>query len=87
MGRLNNGFTLFTDHNYSTRLIIKDRKIQGLELYIKKDDKSTPLELLVPVIYEEKFNKPGSLEDLIRAFKIPDQLPKENMEEDSTKKE
>jgi len=87
LGRLNNGFTLFTDHNYSTRLIIKDRKIQGLELYIKKDDKSTPLELQVPVIYEEKFNKPGSLEDLIRAFKIPDQLPKDNMEEDSIKKE
>jgi len=81
LGQLNNGFTLFKDHNYSTRLIIKDRKIQGLELYIKKDDKSTPLELQVPVIYEEKFNKPGSLENLIRAFKIPDQLPKDNTEE------
>lgn len=80
LGQLNNGFTLFKDHNYSTRLIIKDRKIQGLELYIKKDDKSSPMELQIPVIYEEKFNKPGSLEDLIRAFKIPDQLPEENKE-------
>ncbi|GAF95054.1 unnamed protein product, partial [marine sediment metagenome] len=78
LGRLNNGFTLFKDHNYSTRLIIKDRKIQGIELYCSKDDISSPLELKIPVIFEEKFSKPGSIKNLINAFKIPDIIPEEN---------
>ena len=77
LGRLNNGFTFFKDHKYSTRLIIKDRKIQGIELYISKDDKSPSLELQIPVILEEKFNKPGSIKDLINAFQIPDLKPEE----------
>ena len=85
LGRLNNGFTLFRDHNYSTRLIIKDRKIQGIELYIKEEDKSPPLELKIPVIYEEKINKPGSIEKLIKAFQIPNQLPEDNNEEAAPK--
>jgi hypothetical protein len=85
LGRLNNGFTLFTDQNYSTRLIIKDRKIQGIELYVKEEDKSTPLELQIPIIHEEKINKFGSIEDIIRAFQIPNQLPEELSEETSSK--
>jgi hypothetical protein len=80
LGRLNNGFTLFRDHNYSTRLVIKDRKIQGIELYVKKEDKSPPLELKIPVIYEEKINKPGSIKNLIKAFQIPSQFPEDNKE-------
>ncbi|MFX1312634.1 MAG: hypothetical protein ACFFHD_08490 [Promethearchaeota archaeon] len=78
LGRLNNGFTFFKDHNYSTRLIIKDRKIQGIELYIHKGDKSPPLESQIPIIYEEKFSKPGSFNALIKAFNIPEKLPKDN---------
>jgi len=78
LGRLNNGFTFFKDHNYSTRLVIKDRLIQGIELYIHKDDKSPPLESQIPVIYEEKFSKPGSFNALIKAFHIPDQLSEDN---------
>ncbi|MHA2280967.1 MAG: hypothetical protein ACXAC5_08955 [Promethearchaeota archaeon] len=78
LGRLNNGFTLFKDHNYSTRLIIKDRKIQGIELYIDKNDISSSLELQIPVIFEEKFSKPGSVKNLLKAFKIPDKLTGEN---------
>ena len=85
LGRLNNGFTLFRDHNYSTRLIIKDRKIQGIELYVREEDKSPPLELKIPVIYEEKINKPGSIEKLIKAFQIPNQLPEDNKEETAPK--
>ncbi|MFX1281803.1 MAG: hypothetical protein ACFFA3_20810 [Promethearchaeota archaeon] len=85
LGRLNNGFTLFRDQNYSTRLIIKDRKIQGIELFVKEEEKSEPLELKVPVIYEKKFSKPGSVEELIKAFKIPSQLPEEKEEESSSK--
>ncbi len=77
LGRLNNGFTFFKDHNYATRLIIKDRKIQGIELYVDKDDQSPPLELQIPIIYEEKFNKPGSIKTLINAFQIPDKMPEE----------
>ncbi len=78
LGQLNSGFTFFQDHNYSTRLIIKERKIQGIELFIYKTDKSSPLELKIPIIYEEKFNKPGSIDTLVKAFKIPDQLPEQN---------
>ncbi|MFX1574544.1 MAG: hypothetical protein ACFFB0_17525 [Promethearchaeota archaeon] len=87
LGRLNNGFTFFKDHNYSTRLIIKDRKIQGIELYIHKDDKSPPLESQIPVLYEEKYSKPGSFNALIKAFKIPDKLPEDTettAQDDST---
>ncbi len=78
LGRLNNGFTLFKDHDYSTRLIIKDRKIQGIELYINKDDRSPSLELQIPLIEEEKFSKPGSIKELTISFQIPDKLPEEN---------
>jgi hypothetical protein len=81
LGRLNNGFTFFRDHNYSTRLIIKDRKIQGIELYVREEDKSPPLELKIPVIYEEKINKPGSIDKLVEAFHIPSQLPEDNSED------
>ncbi|MFX1427769.1 MAG: hypothetical protein ACFFBE_15050 [Promethearchaeota archaeon] len=85
LGRLNDGFTLFKDHNYSTRLIIKDRKIQGIELFVRTEDKSTPLELKIPVIFEEKLSKPGSVKDLIKAFQIPSQILEENDEESSFK--
>ena len=78
MGRLNNGFTFFKDQNYSTRLIIKNRKIQGIELYVYTGETSTPFELQIPLIFEEKFNKPGSIESLLSAFQIPDNLPEEN---------
>ncbi|MHA2007912.1 MAG: hypothetical protein ACXABO_11130 [Promethearchaeota archaeon] len=78
LGRLNNGFTLFNEQNYSTRLIIKDRKIQGIELYVNQDEISTSLKLQIPIIFEEKYNKPGSIDNLISSFKIPDQLPEEN---------
>jgi len=74
LGQLNNGFTFFDDHYYSTRLIIKERKIQGIELYINKDDKSPPLELEIPIIHEDKFSKPGSIDTLISAFQIPEHV-------------
>ena len=77
LGRLNNGFTFFKDRNYSTRVIIKDRKIQGIELYVNKDDNAPPLELHVPVIFEEKYNKPGTIDALINAFQIPERMPEE----------
>lgn len=82
LGQLNTGFTFFQDHYYSTRLIIKERKIQGIELFIPKDDKSPPLELEIPIIHEDKFNKPGSIETLVKAFQIPDQISeqKENQQ-------
>ncbi len=68
LGKLNNGFTFFYDHNYSTRLITKKGKVVGIELYINEDDKIEPLELKIPIIYEEKFSKPGSPETLLKAF-------------------
>jgi hypothetical protein len=74
LGRLNNGFTFFQDHNYSTRLIIKERNIQGIELFIPKDDKSPTFKIDIPVIHEDKFSKPGSIDSLIKAFQIPKQI-------------
>lgn len=74
LGRLNNGFTYFQDHNYSTRLIIKERNIQGIELFIHKDDKSPTFKIDIPVIHEDKFSKPGSMKSLIKAFQIPKQM-------------
>jgi len=80
LGRLNNGFTFFQDHNYSTRLIIKERNIQGIELFIDEDDTSPVFKIEIPIIQEDKFNKPGSMESLIKAFQIPKhiKLPKGN---------
>ncbi|MFW9825302.1 MAG: hypothetical protein ACFFE4_20335 [Candidatus Thorarchaeota archaeon] len=77
LGQLNNGFTFFKDHNYSTRLIIKDRQIQGIELYVNKDDKPPSLKLQIPVIKEKKYSKTGSMQELVVAFKIPDNLEEE----------
>lgn len=78
LGRLNNGFTSFKDHNYYIRIIIKDRKILGIELYVTEDDRFPSFELQIPLIYEEKFSKPGSINDLLNAFKNPNQLTEEN---------
>ncbi|MFW9819473.1 MAG: hypothetical protein ACFFE5_07670 [Candidatus Thorarchaeota archaeon] len=74
LGRLNTGFTFFQDHNYSTRLIIKERIIQGIELFVRKDDKSPVLKIDIPVIFEDKFNKPGSMNSLMKAFQIPKEI-------------
>ncbi|MFW9972075.1 MAG: hypothetical protein ACFFDF_17935 [Candidatus Odinarchaeota archaeon] len=89
LGRLNNGFTFFQDQNYSTRLTIKERIIQGIELFVHEDDKSTTFKIDIPIIHEDKFSKPGSMKSLINAFQIPTQIkfPKEkehNSHNDST---
>ncbi len=78
LGRLNNGFTFFQDHSYSTRLIIKERNIQGIELYVHEDDTSPSLRIEIPVIHEDKFTKAGSIDKLLKAFKIPKKLPEES---------
>jgi hypothetical protein len=77
LGRLNAGFTFFDDHKYSTRLIIKDRNIQGIELFIDKEDKAPSLKLEIPLIPEDKFTKPGNIDKLLNAFQIPKKPPKE----------
>lgn len=73
MGRLNNGFTFFNDRNYSVRIVVKDRAIQGIELYIHKYDKIPSVQLKIPVIKEDKISKEGNIESLIKAFNIPNQ--------------
>lgn len=77
MGRLNNGFTFFNDRNYSLRVIVKDRAIQGIELFIPEYEKYDSIKLKVPVIPEEKFNRPGKIESLIESFNIPEKMPDE----------
>jgi hypothetical protein len=79
MGILNRGFTFFSDYDYSTRLIINERQIQGIELYIHEKDKSKieTLKLKIPIFAEEKFATPGDINNVITAFKIPDDVSEE----------
>ena len=74
MGRLNNGFTFFNDRNYSVRMIVRDKTLQGVELFVKEHEKVQTLSLKVPTIPEEKYNKPGKVESLFKAFQIPEEL-------------
>jgi hypothetical protein len=77
IGQLNNGFNFFGDKNYSTRLVIKDRNLQGIELYIDREQKSEPLKLSIPVFKDEEFTKSRDIENLTKAFQIPEKNPEE----------
>ncbi len=79
MGRLNNGFTFFNDRNYSLRVIVKDRAIQGIELFTPDYEKYDSIKLKVPVIPEEKFNRPGKIDSLIESFNIPEKIQDEKL--------
>lgn len=79
MGRLNNGFTFFNDRNYSLRVIVKDRAIQGIELFTPDYEKYDSIKLKVPVIPEEKFNRPGKIDSLIESFNIPEKISDEKL--------
>lgn len=81
LGRLNNGFTFFNDRNYSVRMIVRDKSLQGVELFVKEHEKVKTLKLKIPTIPEEKYSKSGDIESLLEAFKIPDSLPSENLSE------
>ena len=71
LGRLNRGFTFFDDA-YSLRLIVNNRRIQGLELYINKNIKPKALDLHIPVFEDERFSKAGNIDVLLNSFQIPD---------------
>ncbi|NVM16123.1 MAG: hypothetical protein HWN80_00300 [Candidatus Lokiarchaeota archaeon] len=75
MGRLNNGFTFFDDRNYSTRIVIKNRSIQGLELFVHDNDKMPVVRIKSPIIHEDKISSEGDMDKLLAAFQIPDSLP------------
>jgi len=75
MGRLNNGFSLFDDRNYSTRIIVKDRVIQGIELFVRNNDEMPSLRIKSPIIHEDKISEEGDMEKLITSFEIPDSIP------------
>ena len=77
LGPINRGFTFFGDANYSLRLFVKDRKVQGVELFVNKEYHPDVLKLDVPIIYEEKISRVGDINDVIKAFQIPDELPEE----------
>ncbi len=79
LGRLNNGFTFFNDRNYSVRVIVINRTIQGIELYIREDENLPIIRLKTPVIMEEKFSKPGNIENVLKAFRIQDSLSDEEV--------
>ncbi len=75
MGRLNNGFTFFDDRNYSTRVVVKKRSIQGIELFVHKNDKMPVVHIKSPIIHEEKISNEGDMEKLLAAFQVPDSIP------------
>ena len=71
LGRLNRGFTLFDDA-YSLRLIVNNRSVQGLELYVGNNIKPKALDLNIPVFEEERFSNAGNIDVLLNSFQIPD---------------
>ena len=75
MGRLNNGFTFFSDRNYSTRIIVRNRTIQGIELYVNNFENLPSLRIKSPIIHEEKISNKGDMDTLMKAFQIPESLP------------
>lgn len=82
LGRLNRGFTLFDDA-YSLRLIVNNRSVQGLELYVDKNSKPKALDLNIPVFEEERFSNAGNIDVLLNSFQIPDD-PIEIVEDQSS---
>ncbi|MBY8988992.1 MAG: hypothetical protein KGD61_11105 [Candidatus Lokiarchaeota archaeon] len=75
MGRLNNGFTFFDDRNYSTRIVTKNRSIQGIELFVHDYDKMPVVQIKTPIIREDKFSNEGDMDKLLAAFQISESLP------------
>jgi len=82
LGRLNNGFTFFNDRNYSTRIIVSHRSIQGIELYVNSYENLPSLRIKSPVIYEEKISNKGDMDTLMKAFQIPESLPDDDDDND-----
>lgn len=77
LGRLNDGFTFFDDRFYSTRIFIDRRKLQGIELFIRKEDEREPIKVNIPVLQDERINQARDLEELENAFEIPKQPSEE----------
>ncbi|MHA1350290.1 MAG: hypothetical protein ACTSPZ_05560 [Promethearchaeota archaeon] len=75
MGRLNNGFTFFSDRNYSTRIIVRNRTIQGIELYVNSYENLPSLRIKSPIIHEDKISNKGNMDKLNAAFQIPGSFP------------
>ncbi|MHA1342423.1 MAG: hypothetical protein ACTSQG_00425 [Promethearchaeota archaeon] len=75
MGNLNRGFSFFEDNDYSIRMIVKNRKVQGIELFVRKGAEIPCLELKTPIIKEERLGNVGKINDLIEAFQIPKEIP------------
>lgn len=85
MGRLNNGFTFFSDRNYSTRIIVRNRTIQGIELYVNSYENLPSLRIKSPIIHEDKISNKGDVDKLMAAFQIPGSLPDvESQDENKT---
>ena len=85
MGRLNNGFMFFSDRNYSTRIIVRNRTIQGIELYVNSYENLPSLRIKSPIIHEDKISNKGDMDKLMAAFQIPDSLPDvESQDENKT---
>lgn len=77
LGQLNNGFTFFNDRNYSVRFLVKNREIQGLELFVPKNEEIPRVSLKPSVIKEDRYSNPGDLNSLLKAFNIPEKISHE----------
>jgi len=83
LGQIPNGFFFDNTYNYSTRLIIKNGKVQALECYIPKDIKLEVKQLKIPIFLEEKFHMPRNTSSLFKSMKIPEKLIEEPTKEQS----
>ena len=78
MGKLNAGFTFFADNAYSTRLIVKNKKVQGIELYVPQQESSQEvLKLKMPVLFNDKISSSHDVSLLEEAFHIPEEYPED----------
>ncbi len=77
LGQIPNGIFFDKTYTYSSRLIIKNGKVQALEYYIPKDLKIEAEQLKIPIFLEEKFLTPRNISSLFKSMKIPEKLMEE----------
>jgi hypothetical protein len=80
IGEIPSGFFFDNAHEYSTRLIIKNGKVQSIEYYVSEESEIMKKSLDVPVFFEERFQTPGDINALLNAFNVPESLPEHETE-------
>jgi hypothetical protein len=64
---------------------VRNRTIQGIELYVNSYENLPSLRIKSPIIHEDKISNKGDMDKLMAAFQIPDSLPDvESQDENKT---